>query len=199
MTGATSFLSMFVCVCSSASASSLLSFSPSPTITPPRLRNFSSTRLSKFKCLKSGQPYRCLGTAKNPSTTTFGILFPSLNFNLTGKAVEKNGNIELSHTASINSSRVSNFVVNTGRLLGNNSLCASATTPSRSLMISCASGDNTVSISISSNGSNLPIALPPCCVSHASQTRTAASNARSGGVFAACAATAIEPADAPAR
>lgn len=127
------------------------------------------------------QPH--LGTEKNPSTNTLGNLsFLRFHLNLTGSRVLKNGNMLLSQTASIKSSRVSKLVVSTGRLFGNNSRCANATTPSLSLMIVCASSGSILSISTLSNGRRLPMAFPLCTVRHSSQTRNAASRACAGGV-----------------
>mmetsp|Transcript_13777 Transcript_13777/g.40283 ORF Transcript_13777/g.40283 Transcript_13777/m.40283 type:complete len:85 (+) Transcript_13777:429-683(+) len=72
-------------------------------------------------CEKSGHPYLSLGTEKKPSTTTRGMRSPLLVTSRHGQLVEKNGNVELSITASMRQSRVSKFVARTGRFTGNNS------------------------------------------------------------------------------
>ena len=126
---------------------------------------------------------RIVTTKHLHEASTYQHLHPHLS--LTGNGVLKNGNMLLSQTASISSSLVSKRVVNTGLLFGNSSRCARATTPSLSLIISCASGDKHLSISILSSGSSFPMALPPNLVSHSTQTLNAASMARAGGVRAA--------------
>ena len=93
----------------------------------------------------------------------------------------KNGNMLESQTASIKSSLVSKQVVNTGLLFGNSSQCAMASTPSLSLIALCASGRKHFYNSSFSRGISFPTALPPNLISHSSQTRNVASNARDGG------------------